>query len=246
MVMKLRVLIVLLATLNSYFVSGQQPGVYNKGYTAEQNLAIIASVSPYSPGGMGFDNRYEGVVGTRLVFDTLCPALFRFRDQDQYVKLEADMDVVDNILIFKHPTSGSMLTIPAEMVGELIVTFQGRDLIFRTTKGMKFENEDEMVVFCQVLYDGHYKFIKVPWKKFIEANYKALYSPQRTYDEYESKQRYYVMGNDSLFHPVTLKQKSLIKLFPSEKEALASAADKPGQDQSEEEYFAGLVKLLEK
>ncbi len=240
-------LIVVLSLLQAVFVfnlCGQGTGVYNKGYTAEQNLATIASLSPYTPGGMGFDNRYEGVVGTRLVYDSLCPAMFRFNGQEQWIRLEADMDVVDNVMIFRHPTTSEILSIPAVMVGDLIITFSGKELLYRTTLGMKFEKEDDAIRFCQVLYDGPYTFIKVPWKKFIEANYKALYSPQRTYDEFESKERYYILGTDSLYHQVTLKKKSLEKLFPDEKELLSDAADKPGHGQSEEEYISDLLRKI--
>lgn len=242
--MKLIIVSFLLQAIIVFNLCGQGAGVYNKGYTAEQNLATIASLSPYTPGGMGFDNRYEGVVGTRLVYDSLCPAMFRFNGQEQWIKLEADMDVVDNVMIFRHPTTSAILSIPAVMVGDLIITFSGKELLYRTTLGMKFEKEDEAIRFCQVLYDGPYTFIKVPWKKFIEANYKALYSPQRTYDEFESKERYYILGSDSLFHQVTLKKKSLEKLFPEEKEILSDAADKPGPGQSEEEYISDLLRKI--
>ncbi|MCU0377205.1 MAG: hypothetical protein MUC78_03010 [Bacteroidales bacterium] len=244
--MKLVVLSFLMPVLIVFRVCGQDPGVYNKGYTAEQNLATIANISPYSPGGMGFDNRYEGVIGTRLVYDSLCPAMFRFNGQEQWIKLEADMDVVDNVLIFRHPTTEEILSIPAVMVGELIITFSGKELIYRTTRGMKFDKEDESIRFCQVLYDTTYSFIRVPYKKFIEANYKALYSPQRTYDEYESKERYYILGTDSLYHQVTLKKKSLEKLFPEAKELLSDASDKPGPGQSDEDYFIELLKITGK
>lgn len=244
--MKLLVISLLLPGLIVFRVGGQVPGVYNKGYTAEQNLAIIANLSPYTPGGMGFDNRYEGVIGTRLVYDSLCPAMFRFNGQEQWIKLEADMDVVDNILIFKHPTTEAILSIPAVMVGELIVTFAGKEHLYRTTQGMKFDKEDEAIWFCQVLYDGTHRFIRVPYKKFIEANYKAIYSPQRTYDEYESKERYYILGTDSLYHHVTLKKKSLEKLFPEAEELFSDAADKPGPGQSDEDYIADLLKKIGK
>lgn len=243
--MKAKIIFMLSFAACAFSLSGQQSGVYNRGYTAEQNLSIVGSAAPYDPWGMmGYDNRYSGLVGSRLVYDTLCKALFRFRDDDQWVKLEADMDVVDNILIFRHPTSRDLLSIPAAMVGELVFTVSGREATYRTTRGMKFEKEEQDVRFCQILNDAPYWFIKIPYREFVEADYRALYSAQRTYDEYVPKQRYYVMGSDSVYYKVSLRKKSLIKLFPSEKEVLASAPDEPAEGQSEEDYFTGLVVLL--
>jgi hypothetical protein len=246
MTMKLRIVILMLALIETIGISGQQSVAYNQVFTAEQNFAVLAGMMPYTPGGMSFDSRYEGVVGTRLVFDTLCPSLFRFKGQEKWIGLMTDLDVVENRLIFAHPSTAAILSVPAEMVGELIVTSGGSELVFRTTQGMKFEKEDETVRFCQVLSGGQYTFIKVPYKNFIEADYKALYSSQRRYDEYESGQRYYVLATDSVFHEVSLRKKSLAGLFPLQNEVLTTAPNKPVPGQSNEEYFAGLIRLLEK
>jgi ABC-type phosphate/phosphonate transport system substrate-binding protein len=74
--------------------------------------------------------------------------------------------------------------------------------------------------FFQVLKEGQYQLIKMPIKKLIEADYKAVYGADRRYDEYTTYYKYYIMNPDSTFHQIQLTKKSLIKLFPNTKELI--------------------------
>lgn len=240
--MKAGIVFLVAAFLGTCSVQGQNTGIYNTGYTAIKNLESIANIQPYSNGGVGFDNRYEGIKGTREVLDSLSPAYLLLKGQDQWVSLKANMDVVDNRLLFLHPKTGDLLWIPAGMVKQLVVTEGGKELFFRTTAGLKFEKNEENERFCQVLVDGPWCLLKVPYKQFIEANYKEPYSPQRTYDEYESREKYYICGPDSLFRQINPGRKSLLKAFPSQKEAISSSAISEKNANSEEEYLISVVR----
>jgi hypothetical protein len=220
---------------------GQNTGVYSTGYTAIKNLESIANIEPYSNGGIGFDNRYEGVKGTREVLDSLYPSYLLLKDQEQWISLKANMDVVDNRLLFLHPKTGDLLWIPADMVKELVVTGDGKELHFRTTAELKFEKKEENERFCQVLLDGPWCLIKVPFKQFIEADYKTPYGPQRTYDEYKSGQKYYLRGPDGLFRQVSPTRKSLLRVFPSQREAINSFGAEGKTSDKEEEYLITVV-----
>jgi hypothetical protein len=218
----------------------QGSGVYNTGYTAVKNLEAVANSEAYSDGGIGFDNRYKGVKGSKYLLDTLTQSYLRLKDMDEWVDLMVNLDVFDNRLIFKHPGSGELQWIPADMVAELVVLSGGNKLMFRTTDGMNFEKKEEKIKFCQVMYDSIYCFIKVPYKKFTEANYKALYSPQILYDEYESKSKYYISDADSVFHQVSLSRKSLLKSFPGQGEFIAACDEKLYPDP--EQYVLAVVR----
>jgi len=240
--MKARILLLAAAFYGMHLAQGQNTGGYSTGYAAIRNLESIANIEPYSNGGIGFDNRYEGVKGTKEVFDSLSPAYLLLKGQDQWVSLKANIDVVDNRLLFLHPKTGDLLWIPAGMVKQLVVTEGGKELFFRTTAGLKFEKYEENERFCQVLVDGPWCLIKVPYKQFIEANYKAPYSPQRTFDEYESREKYYICGHDSLFRQINPGRKSLLKTFPSQKEAISSAEVYEKYAGSKEEYLIAVIK----
>lgn len=203
-----------------------------QGYNAVGNLNAIANLKPYTDGAVGFDNRYEGVKGSPMLYDTLLPAMLKVKNQDYYIQVEADLDLTKNTMIFIHPKTKQMLQLPAEIIDE--VTFNkvtGQEL-YRTTSGMAFEKELKSIAFCQVLNDKPVPFIKLPVKIFTEADYQKLYSPDRRYDEFETNYRYYLMGPGDKFYQVQLNARSIGKLFPEKKKLIDEAfKDKSGNDE---------------
>ena len=61
----------LILILSASVLSAQEVSIYQKGVTAQKNLDAIGNLNPYAPGGIGFDNRYQGVKGSPRLFDTL-------------------------------------------------------------------------------------------------------------------------------------------------------------------------------
>jgi hypothetical protein len=76
-------------------------------------------------------------------------------------------------------------------------------------------------------------FIKIPVKKFVEADYKGAYSVDRRYDEYEYTVKYYITGNDGVLSQVQLNRKSLNNLFPGQKEIIDKTLEKNRSDNNE-------------
>jgi len=213
-----------------------------KYLTSDENLKAIANLSPNSPGGYGFDNRYEGVRGTPRLMDTLLPSFVQLHGQDYLIQVLSDIDLVDNALIYQNPRNKTLYTISADVISELILNKEGKELFFKTTYGKKFDREIKEQKFYQVLKDGEYQFIKIPLKVFVEANYKGAYSADRRYDEYVSDSKYYLMGSDNIFHQVKLNKRSLTKLYPERKKLIGQAfAD--GTDLNKEDI---IISLLEK
>ena len=85
----------------------------------------------------------------------------------------------------------------------------------------------------------------MPVKIFTEANYKGAYAPDRRYDEYETKYRYYIFGPDNTFHQIQLNRKSLVKLFPEKKEIIDKAIGSKTYENDEEMVIAvlGIAKM---
>jgi hypothetical protein len=230
--------IILFLFINIY---SQEITPYQKGATAEKNLNTIANVAPYSPGGVGFDNRYEGIKGSPRLFDKLQPALLWIKNDTNYFKLNADLDVFQNRLIFRHPKTGNLMALPSVMVREVIITVDGKEQKYRTILKEKFDNEVKKERFYQILNE-RILFIRIPAKIFNEADYKSLYSPDRRYDEYELKYQYYYLGSDSVYHKVQPTQKTLIKLFPDNKDLIESTIK--GKKYSDNDEM--IQKVLEK
>ena len=220
----------------------QKINVYQSGITGQENLQAIASISPTSVGGIGFDNRYEGIKGSTRLFDTLISSYLLVRGQEKYIQFSSDIDVVKNTLIFKHPNSGKLMEISSEIVEELIAQKDGKDMIFRTTKGMRFDKDIKGNRFYRILLQEPHQFIVIPEKNFIEADYKAAYSADRRYDEYETYNKYFIKGSDDIFHQIQLNKKSLIKIFPGRKDIINEAFREKSNKDSEDL----VIKLLEK
>jgi hypothetical protein len=174
-----RLIVLSLCALLSVVGYSQASVVYQRGLAAEENLKAISNLGPYSPGGIGFDNRYEGVVGTTRLFDTLLPSFLRISGQDYYIQLQADIDLVNNALIYIHPKTRKLFTVPANVISELIIQKDGKELLFRTTTGKAFDKEIKDPKFYQVLKDGQYQFIKIPLKTFVQAEYKGAYTADK-------------------------------------------------------------------
>lgn len=204
-------------------VNSQIPSVYQKGMTAEKNLNALLSLAPYSDGAVGFDSRYQGVRGSPRLFDSLLTSFLLVKGQDYYIQVAADLDVAGNSVIFNHPKTGKLMAIPASIVSEIIVNKDNKELLFRTTSGSAFGKEMKDLRFIQILKEAPVAFVKMPFKTFIEADYKGAYSADRRYDEFDSKIRYYLMGKDNIFHQVQLNRKSLEKLYPEKKSLIDSA-----------------------
>jgi len=236
-----RVFLIFTITLLINTLYSQVNNPYRIGLTAEQNLNAIGNLSPTTPGGIGFDSRYEGVVGSTRLFDTLLPSLLNIKGQDYYLKLESDIDLIKNTVIFLNPKTRKLNWIKTDIVNELVITENGKELIFRTTGGRKFEKEIKEDRFFQVLKDGSYQFIKMPLKDFIEADYKGVYTSNRRYDEYKTEYKYFILKPDSIYYQTRLSKKSLIKLFPDKKQLINSA-----EISSESEDELMILSILEK
>jgi hypothetical protein len=224
-------------------IYSQQINVYQKGLSADQNLNAITNLAPYSTGGVGFDNRYEGIKGSSRLFDKLLPSFLRIKGQDYYIQVDTDIDLYQNKLLFIHPKTGKLLSIPSDIVSEVIIKGDEKDLLYRTTADKNFEKEISGQKFFQVLKDGSFQLIKMPVKILIEADYKAAYSSDRRYDEFNTKYRYYILCSDSLYHQVTLTKKSLLKLFPDKKDIINHTIESKSFPDDEEMVIAVLNKF---
>jgi len=216
--------------------------IYVKGLSAAENLKAIANLGPYTQGGIGFDMRYEGVKGSPRMLDTLLPSFLKLGGQDYYIELMADIDLVNDALIYIHPKSKQLFSVPVDMISEIIIKSYGNEMVFRTTGGKRFDKEMKEQKFYQVLKDGEYQFIKIPGKHFVQADYKGAYTSDRRYDEYKDDARYYLISRDGVFYQIQLNRKSITKIYPDKKELIDQAV----REESNPDKEAMILSILEK
>ena len=199
------------------------------GMTSEQNLQALTNPSLYST-ITGFDDRYQGVRGSPRMLDTLLLSTVKLKGEPEQFEVKIDIDVVRNTMLFVLSSSGDLLEVASSWIEELIIHDGERDLLFRTTDGLKFDRELRGNRFYQVLSEAPHLFIKIPDREFLEASYTGLYSPDKRYDEYVPSDKYYLMGSDSILHRVQLNKKSLSRLFPSWSKQITSIFKKNLKD----------------
>lgn len=183
--------------------------------------------------GMAFDNRYQGVRGSPRMADTLLPSFLKLVGQNYYLKLNADIDIYNNAIICAESGNTPMFSVASSNVSEVIINKNGREHIFRTTSGHKFEKEIKENRFYQLLHEGEYEFIKVLNKVFISADYEGAYSADRRYDEFVNDAKYYIKGSDGIFQQVQLNNKSIAKAIPEKKDIIKQAFSKASSDDKE-------------
>ncbi len=211
------------------------------GATSESNLKAVQNLSPFSS-AVGFDARYQGVKGTTRLFDTLVPSTIIINGQEEHFRMASDIDVVRNALLFRKTDSGELMEIPSGNIAELIFHLDGKDILYKTTEGLVLDKKPEGIKFYQMLKEGPWQFIRIPDKKFVEADYQRVYGPDRRYDEYKPLDNYYIQGSDSVFHRVQLTRKSLRKLFPDRKDLI----DNNFNEKSTSDPEADIISLLGK
>ncbi len=215
---------ILIFLLLSGILNAQGTNVYKSGISAEENLKSIANLGAFSVGGIGFDSRYDGVVGSPMLFDTLLISYLKISNQEKYIEVPSNIDLVANSIVCMHPKNRQLITIPGNRVTELIIRNGNNDMIFRTMNNEFLNKKPSGIVFYQVLNDDHYKLIKVPSKEFIEANYRQAYSPGREYDEFVTTYKYFIITPDGTVEQCQLSEKSIVKLFPDKKELVKKIA----------------------
>jgi hypothetical protein len=238
-----KIIFLLMLSLYISDIYPQNPIIYQSGIMGVENLKAAANLSPYSTSAVGFDTRYEGVKGTTRLFDTLITSYLLVSGQEKYIQLKSDIDLVKNTLVFIQPEKGDLMEISSDYVIELIVNKDDKELKYRTTKELNFENKIPENKFCQVLKEGPNQFIKIPEKKFVEADYKRVYSPDRRYDEFKLSTRYYIADSDNIFHRIQLNKKSLAKLFPDKKQLIFKEFEEKSEGDIEERVVSILNKF---
>jgi hypothetical protein len=216
---------------------------YQTGVSAQKNLDAIARVGPYMTGGMGFDTRYQGVVGSPLIFNKLLPSLVKVYSEAGYLSMESDLDAYENKLLFSHPSTGKLMYIPSDIIEEVVVNPKDERIVFRTTKDKQFDPPIDKIKFYQVMYSKSTAVVKIAFKKMIPADYQKAYSADRRYDEFDTKYSYYYLGNDAIFHKVPPNKKTLLMLFPEQKKLIESSVGK-GQYESNDAMFNDIVKKI--
>lgn len=215
-------------------------GTYERSPT---NISAIANVSPLSPGAVGFDDRYEGVKGTPLLYNDWVEGNLFLKDNAWVRNIKMNLDVHDNYIYLLSPEDEQIFTLSNEEINEIHIFSEGGTILFRKFLPEQFDKKIDPDLLFEVLAQGEYTFLKLSKKLFREADYQGAYSADRRYDEFLLSTSHYLTNSDGLFEKIKLTEKALCKLLPDQKARIREIVKKTGLSEGEEMVIAVLREL---
>lgn len=226
-------------------LSGQSTDVNTTGNFSQQDLQMLANLNPVGVGVRGFDNRYEGIKGSPLLYEGWQKGKFVIKEKNGFSQeVGINLELVENLLYFRisDRASGS---VPSYKIQEIIILHPetAAEMRFKVFESNDFPGLDKNKnVFMQVLKEGDITFLKYIRKQFIQADYEGAYSADRRYDEYKEVSSYFIRFNNKAPEKIKLRKKPIIKALGN-KGSKAERLIKKHRLSLETE--AGIVRLLE-
>ena len=204
----------------------------------DQNLRILANLSPLSPGGLGFDNRYEGIQGYPYLFDQWRPGRVLEINRDTFSGgVEVNFDLVRQILMVRLPdgTLGELSQVSIESVvvmgtgtevsvanvsrrkDNFIVYSYNKVSVFQEfvvfPEGEIANNSSVYRRFYEILNDGRFVLLKAISKRLERASYTGAYATGKRYDEFLTQTQYWLRKPNSKFTKMPLKHRQILRLL---------------------------------
>lgn len=217
-------------------------------FDPEQNLRALGNLNPLSAGAIGFDNRYQGVKGTPLLFPEWQWGTIQFAKQDTFssTPFKVNVDLIKNTLIVQL-RDGSLGEISAMNVKALQVK---NDLGELTNWTVASEKEVEGMnsirrKFYQSFYEGKLRLVKSTIKVFKKGNYQGAYSNGNTYDEFLTEEHYWLSVDGKRFEKIKIKRKDIENALSAQATAVTDLSKTHKLNLNEVKDVAKLLSLLE-
>ncbi len=215
-------------------------GSYERSPT---NINSVANVNPLSPGAVGFDDRYEGVKGTPLLYDDWMEGNLFLKDNTWFRNIKMNLEIYEGSLYILAPGNEQIFALPNAEINEVHLFSEGETILFRRFSPDQFDKKIDPDHLFEVLTQGEYTFLKLSKKLFREADYQGAYSADRRYDEFIPSTSYYLTNSDGIFEKIKLTEKALCKLLPDQKSRIKEVVKNRGLSEGEEMVIAVLKEL---
>lgn len=182
----------------------------------EQTLRLIGNLTPYSPGVIGFDNRYQGIQGDPFLFTQWQNGRILFSKQDTLsIPLKVNVDLVKQVMVVQMK-DGSISQVTATNVKALQTTQDDQQLrrwVVLSEKEVENVNSVRLK-FYELLHEGKFKLLKLVEKSFKKANYQGAYNVGNAYDEFVTENSFWLRGDGEKYNKVKLKRKEIESILP--------------------------------
>lgn len=203
-----------------------------------------------------FDTRYEGIKGTPNLFNSFVTSYLLVKEQEKYFPIESDLDMVNNTVVFMDPSNSKLMEIPSDNVTEIVFNKYDKELIYRTTKEIKFARKIKENKFYQLIQEKPYRIIMITYKTYLKADNEPVFNSGRRYDEFRTERKYYLEDFKGIFHevilnsadynclihPTLLDKKVLAKIYPDKKDLIYSEL----KERPDSVSIARIISILDK
>lgn len=195
------------------FLQAQQP---NTTIALEINMQQLAKLGVSTTAhAIGFDNRYEGVRGSPMIYDAWQTGMIQVSDVSTVPSgVKMNIDGANNQVHVQMKT-GVIALQNDKFQYVLIETPQGtvKYQVFKKIELLgEGKAEGEMLV--EVLFDSEkYGLLKDPKVIFKKANYQGAYSADVRYDEYVHSPVYF-LRTGNMHKKIKLRKKTIQKIIP--------------------------------
>lgn len=226
-----------LTSLNSQISTTTQNSGGMENYISMGDIQMVST----------FDNRYEGVKGSPLVFEDWTEGYVLFKDkpeEEDPKTFKMNIDMFQNLL-YVTLYNGAVGTLPTKFVSSVhFKTEAGQERVFKPLIRKDVEGSNfPGLGYYEIIYQGDILLIKHHRKIFKEADYKGAYSADIRYDEYKDEKRYFISLDGQAFEKIKLNTKHLEKAMPQYEVKPLSKKEK--LNLSREEDVKKLLTILE-
>lgn len=215
-------------------------------FNPQYNLEQLGNLGSFNVGAVAFDNRYEGVKGSALLFDHWQIARIRFAGQDTLgIPVKMNVDVYGGTIAVLLP-SGSIGQSALRNAQAIQTEENGLpDKNYIVAPEREIGGNSNRFVLYQVLYDGEVQLLKSIQKIIREADYKGAYSMGNPYDEIITETDYWLGAPGEGYEKIKLRRKDLQNALPKAADRMSDVVKKQKLQWSEEGDVIRLLAALE-
>lgn len=176
----------------------------------------VGNLSPYIVSQMGFDNRYQGIKGTPMLFDNWQEGKVMLKEQDTFsMSLKLNIDLVIPAVMVRMPngTVGQMGTTHLKKIQIIDAHNQQNVWIVAAEKEIEGTDNVRQRIY-EVLKEGQFTLLKATQKRLQEADYQGAYNVGNKFDEFVAETIYWLRAGDQPFQKTKLKRKAIEEAFP--------------------------------
>ncbi|HOI48357.1 MAG TPA: hypothetical protein PK167_03575 [Prolixibacteraceae bacterium] len=173
-----------------------------------------------------FDNRYEGVKGSPLLFDDWKKGAIILEGDEKAYKVDLNFDCQNNQILFRDQ-EGKTQAFRSEFIRSFLISDEtAPDKAWFFVKDNLSRKKEPL--FLQVVYNGKTRLYQHLRKELKRADYQRAYSPDRRYDEFVWVNQLFLVKPDGTTEKIALNKRSVLSALSDKSNEISHFISKNG------------------